>query len=188
MRHLNRLILSFIIVFTVAFFNSCSKPDPCENISCLNGGYCANGECVCPQGYRGPDCSQQITPTKIRITKIEVTRFPATDNGAGWDLTSGPDISPRILLGNTIIWNGPNYYENATQGLVYSFTPSSAIELTNVNSQYSIDLYDYDTTSSSDFMGGIYFYPYSSTNKFPTVRTIDAGGTVAFKLYLSYVW
>jgi hypothetical protein len=188
MRNLNRLFISTIILLVVVVFNSCSKPDPCENISCLNGGYCANGDCVCPQGYTGPDCSQQITPSKIRITKIEVTRFPATDNGAGWDLTSGPDILPTILLGSNVIWDSPTYFQNASAGSTYTFTPSPAVELTSPTSQYTIRLFDFDELDANDFMGGILFFPYSSSNKFPSVLTLDAGGAVAFKLYLSYVW
>lgn len=184
-------LTALILTFTIS---SCKKDestnpvDPCDNISCLNGGYCANGQCVCPQGYKGADCSQQITPSKIRITKIEVTRFPATDNGAGWDLTSGPDIFPTILLGNNVVWDSPDYFQDANPGTTYTFTPSPAIELTSPTSQYTIRLYDYDDIDADDFMGGILFYPYYSTNKFPSVLTIDAGGAVAFKLYLSYVW
>ena len=39
-----------------------------------------------------------------------------------------------------------------------------------------------------DLMGGILFYPYSSTGGFPTTRTLDAGGDVAFELTYIYVW
>ena len=36
-------------------------------------------------------------------------------------------------------------------------------------------------------MGGILFYPYSSTNGFPTNIYIDAGGGVSFVLTVTYV-
>lgn len=179
------------ILLSVTLLDSCKEKetDPCDNVTCLNGGYCANGDCVCPQGYGGSDCSQQIIPSKIRISKIEVTKFPATDNdGAGWDVASGPDIQPEILLAGNTIWKSNEYYQNADPSQNYSFELNPVVDLTNPQSQYSIRLYDYDDFSVSDFMGGINFVPYSNTNGFPTVIDLDAGGAVTFKLYVTYVW
>jgi hypothetical protein len=167
-----------------------NQPDPCAGITCLNGGTCANGQCVCTQGYTGANCSQQVTPTKITITKIQVTKFPATEvGGAGWDLTSGPDIRPRILKGTTEIWYSPTYYTDANPSLVYDFTPSPNIDLTSPTDQYTIELFDFDSPDTDDWMGGLYFIPYSNNNNFPAVITIDATGSgVAFKLYVTYTW
>lgn len=166
----------------------CENFNPCVNVTCLNGGYCANGQCVCPQGYTGSNCSQQVTPTQMSITKIEVTRFPATDNGAGWDLTSGPDIYPTFSFGSATLWDSPTYFENSNPNLIYEFVPNPAIVISSPNSQYTIRLYDYDTADPDDFMGGINFTPYNSTGGFPTSGIIDAGGTVAFRLTFTYSW
>lgn len=191
---IKQILLAFIAIGLMSIA-SCKKDDPapgkgspCENIICLNGGYCANGACVCPEGFTGSDCSKQLAPSVIRINKIEVTQFPQTDAGAGWDLTSGADIFPIVYLGSTQIWEAPTFFQNATPGTVYSFIPSPAIELKSPGSQYDISLYDYDDFDADDFMGGILFYPYTSTNKFPDVLTLDAGKGVAFKLYVSYSW
>ena len=51
------LIFSFLFVFLV----SCQK-DPCENISCQNGGTCVDGDCDCPAGFIGPDCGIELNP------------------------------------------------------------------------------------------------------------------------------
>lgn len=179
-------ILMLSTFFAIITLGSCEK-DPCESTVCLNGGYCANGECVCPDGYTGADCSQQKTPTQIKISKIEITRFPATSSGAGWDLTSGPDIYLQLSLGSTTIWES-GYYQNADPSFSYSFDLNPIISLTNPNDQYTIRLLDFDDFDPNDFMGGINFTPYNNSNEFPTVLTIDAGGTVAFKFYVSYVW
>ncbi|MCO5240106.1 MAG: calcium-binding EGF-like domain-containing protein [Chitinophagaceae bacterium] len=172
---------------------SCQKEnaDPCDKTVCLNGGHCANGNCVCPEGYGGADCSQPITPKKIKITKIEVTRFPATDNnGAGWDPTSGPDIYLKLSKGDVQIWKSANTYnyQNADPSKIYSFDITPAVDLTDPQDQYTITLYDYDDFDADDFMGGIIFTPYTKSNRFPSVLALDAGGTVAFKLYVSYTW
>lgn len=47
--------LSCLLAFSFSF-ESCTK-DPCEAISCLNGGTCANGACNCPVGYSGSNCA-----------------------------------------------------------------------------------------------------------------------------------
>jgi len=181
---------SFLLLFIS--LNACSVDDPlgdkCGGVVCFNGGYCSNGDCVCPAGFSGADCSQQITPSIIRITKIEIIRFPATDNGAGWDLTSGPDLLPELRLGNTLIWEAPNFIQNADPAVVQTFIPNPTIEMSSPNSEYSITLYDFDDFDANDFMGGINFVPYYSSNAFPSILTLDAGGSVAFRLYLSYAW
>ncbi len=169
---------------------SCQKDDadPCAEIICLNGGTCANGQCNCPEGYTGSDCSQQVSPDKIRITRIEITRFPATDNGAGWDLTSGPDIYPEIFKGSSSIYRSTIFYQNADPSNVYSFDLNPAVDLDEPRDQYIIRLYDYDDFDADDFMGGIIFTPYSADNGFPTIIDLDAGEAVAFRLHVNYIW
>lgn len=162
--------------------------DPCKDVTCLNGGNCVDGTCVCAEGYSGVNCSQQVTPTKVIISKITVTEFPATDNGAGWDVTSGPDIYVDVDQDPNTIWSSPIYYQNANPSSVYDFDPQPFIEITNVTSQVSIRLYDYDDFDADDFMGGIIFSPYTSTGGFPTELNLDAGGGVAFTISLDYVW
>jgi EGF-like domain len=71
---------------TLMLFTASCTQDPCAKLTCQNGGTCTNGECACPEGWSGSDCATQKTPTKIKISKIEVLDFKATDpNGAGWD-------------------------------------------------------------------------------------------------------
>lgn len=190
-----KLLTLTLLLFSL-IFNSCKKDDddpkpvdPCANITCLNGGFCINGSCSCPQGYNGPACENQITPTKIRITKITVTKFPATtSSGGGWDVSNGPDIFVNIYKGSSLIWEEPAYYQNANPTLDYDFFPSPYVDLNSPNDQYTIQLYDYDDIDPNDFMGGIYFVPYSSFGGFPSVLTIDGGGTVAFKIHVTYLW
>jgi hypothetical protein len=163
--------------------------DACEYITCLNGGSCANGECNCPEGYTGSDCSQQVTPTKIRIKQVDVTSFPATnDKGSGWDLTSAADIYIKIYKDDTELYNSSTYIKDAISSYKYEFELSPNVDLLNPNDQYTIILYDYDSTSGDDYMGGIIFKPYSNTNSFPTTMNLDAGGGITMTLHLSYVW
>lgn len=179
--------LIVLLISACLIFLSACKSDPCADVTCNNGGHCANGSCVCPSGYGGSDCSSELTPKSITVTKITVTRFPANNSGTSWDPSDGPDIFPEININNTTLWESDSYFENVTTGKSYTFVPTTNIVL-NPGTRYGIDLYDYDSPSPPDWMAGILFFPYKAGNHFPNPITVDAGGTVAFKLYVVYTW
>ena len=56
--NLLKFLLGSAMIATMALtVNSCSKDeDPCEDVSCLNGGSCDDGNCNCPTGYEGSVC------------------------------------------------------------------------------------------------------------------------------------
>ena len=173
--------------FTGVNCETAVQNDPCEGIVCLNGGSCVNGACNCTTGYMGADCSQQVTPSQMRVTKIYVTKSPATDGGAGWDLTSGADIKVVLSYGNTDLYSS-GFYENVSPNGTYSFTPSSPIIIYYPSNDYAIRLYDDDGLSADDYMGGYSFTPYfSSSNGFPS--SVDIGsGDLQFRFDYTYVW
>ncbi|MBP9153264.1 MAG: hypothetical protein KBF73_13340 [Flavobacteriales bacterium] len=35
------------------------KPDACKDVTCLNGGICDSGDCVCATGYAGTNCDTE---------------------------------------------------------------------------------------------------------------------------------
>ena len=190
---MRKLVTFLIICVSALFFHSCNDDtiDLCDGIVCVNGS-CVSGDCDCDEGWTGSSCSDQITPSLIEVTAIKVTRFPATaDGGAGWDPFSGPDIYVDIKY-NDILGLTTTYYEDADPSQDYTFT-GGQIEIVNyidnLTGQYTINLMDYDlSVLDSDWMGGINFSPYSSNNGFPTTKILDAGGSVAFELTLSYTW
>jgi hypothetical protein len=86
-----------IILLTILSFSVTSRKDKqeelCEGVICENGGECINGDCDCPEGYTGPSCGTQITPSRIRIKNILVTKYPNYDSdGTAFDLGSTPDV------------------------------------------------------------------------------------------------
>ncbi len=52
MKNLRLLVLLLTVGSSILFIASCT-PDPCEDITCLNGGTCDTGECDCPAGFSG---------------------------------------------------------------------------------------------------------------------------------------
>lgn len=203
-----KTVLSRLSVLIIAFlFFNCSSDSgdtPCVPITCLNGGTSTpECGCNCPQGYTGSDCSIQITPAKITITKIRVKYFPNTDAGSYWD-TSLPTAANAyadifVTLQNsslTEIYRSPTYYKNVlSDGTVYyDFVPPTPISITSVNSAFVLNLWDYDGAdsnfiSSDDDMGFIVFNLYSSTGGFPsTISVLDTSKSLGFELSLTYTW
>lgn len=160
--------------------------DPCENIICLNGGDCINGLCDCATGYIGPNCGTAQVLNKVRIISITVTDFPSTSsNGAGWDLTSGPDIYPKILYNGVEIYDHPSFHQNANPDNNYTFEIN--FTLNNMSGEYSIILYDYDDFDPDDWMGGYIFTPSEASAGFPPVWNMIQGD-VDFGVQVEYIF
>ena len=140
----------------------------------------------CPDGYTGTNCTKQVTPLKIRISKIELTKFPQYDYGSSWDVTSGPDIYLKLVKDGYLI-HQTDYDKNAASSYDYVFYPKSDINITDPTDEYIIRLYDFDSGSEDDYMAGIKFYPYKSKNKFPRIIKLETD-RMAVELTVSYIW
>lgn len=150
-----------------------TQEDLCQGVICLNGGNCVNGNCVCPPGYTGADCSQEKVPVKMRAGSISLISFPLVDgNGAGWDLFDGPDVYVEIKQGSTIIYTS-GFVEDLTTGNTYT----DIVEFTNPQATYTISVWDYDDgLTAPDLIGSINFTPYQAGLNFPTSRPIQCSG------------
>ncbi len=51
----NSIQTLILLAFIAVCFTSCEE-NPCEDVFCLNGGDCFEGECKCPSGYSGKNC------------------------------------------------------------------------------------------------------------------------------------
>jgi len=50
----NNLFLILALLVGSLCFNACQ--DPCEDVTCENGGTCDDGDCMCPDGFTGTNC------------------------------------------------------------------------------------------------------------------------------------
>lgn len=50
-----------VVLLMVMMVAACKK-DPCEGITCMNGGECDEGKCVCINGYGGEFCQTDLLP------------------------------------------------------------------------------------------------------------------------------
>jgi hypothetical protein len=148
---------------------------------------------TCPEGYRGRNCDIEITPSKVSISKITVTNFATNDpNLSQWDVGSSADIYP-VVTGediNNVVWRSNTYYDNATPGIHYEFTPTAEVDLIYPDMYYRIGVYDYDggtVFNEDDLVGSVSFKPYQIGLGFPEVITFSSGST-SVNLYVKYFW
>jgi hypothetical protein len=106
-------------------------------------------------GCKKDDLGIDRTPVNVIVHSITVTGFPANNNGVNWDvLNSNPELYIQLgANGNSLHESG--YHDNAFSNGSYTFDIPN-IEL-NPNGNITIWFYDYDATSSDDYMGGIEF-------------------------------
>jgi hypothetical protein len=191
-----KLVLSILIITMVV---SCSEddgptapaapPDPCDGVTCLNGGYCVNGECSCPVGYSGPDCGTVLTPVTMKITKIVVTKFPASmADGSGWDNFDGPDVYPKVELNDVEIFKSPMYFDDVAPGTVLTYTQGFPVTLDHPTQEYTIVLWDYDSLNDDDMIGGYNFTPFGGTSHPATLQLGSANDDIQMTLHVTYVF
>jgi len=169
-------------------FLGCEKddPDPCAGVVCRNAGTCVNGVCDCPEGYTGPDCGTEIPPSSVSITSVVVEEFPSTrPNGGGWDDTTFPDLYIRVVDNTGEVCRSVTL-DDRQFDQAYTIPIDCVIE--NVNQQHAIRLFDDDgPILSHDFMGEVYYTPYTAGEGFPeTVELVFNGLEV--EVYLEYTY
>ncbi|MBL6963541.1 MAG: calcium-binding EGF-like domain-containing protein [Bacteroidetes bacterium] len=192
-----KFILLLIIVSGLIFltFQNCkdgNNADPCEGVTCLNGGNCVDGFCICPEGYTGTSCELQVTPQEILIKKFEINEYPATNGGNSWDTHDGPDMYIKVMQGTSLIYRFHKTIINAVDGNIYSMIPLPAQKPSlNPDLYYTLELWDDDSeqgTNDQKIQTTIKFKPYESNNHFPdTINVKSYLWDMDISLYLEYV-
>jgi hypothetical protein len=170
---------------------SCKKADPCESKTCLNSGTCNDGTCQCTERWTGEDCGTQKTPKSIKITQFTLSKHPEkTPTGESWDASGGPNVYIKLIKGTTLIWTGPTFPLPLTPGQspVFTLATANQPELSSPSEEYILELWDKDTApDTDDYMGGLKFKAYSSTNNFPeTLRVECSACNTGYVLALKY--
>lgn len=194
---MKNFISKSVILFVIVAFLGCSSdsPTPCTPIVCKNAGVSTpDCGCNCPDGYTGSDCSVKKTPSKILVTKIQVKKFPNTNGSTNWDTSDAPDIFIRLGKGSTppieLLFQSNVITNVLSDGItIYEFTPPINIEIINLASTHTIALYDYDSISYDDLMGGFTFTPNNFIDGFPTsIKLQDTSKPLSFEIFVTYIF
>ena len=133
---MKRLITIIIGLTVLLFIPSCSS-DPCEEISCLNGGICTEGICDCPPGWSGDDCSVvdfdfvgRFTSTSFSLTEctdVSNNRIIAADSNNEYCIVNADNNQECLRI--TLILEENNQarfiqVENLTIGGIQFSTPT----------------------------------------------------------------
>jgi len=204
---MKNLLKKFTILSIIVIVFGCSKDDvssstPCVPITCLNGGTSKpDCGCDCPIGYTGNNCGTQVTPTKITISKVVISNFPAfrtvpTTWGTTWDynplnsIDNNPDLYLVFINSTSTYFNTvSNKIVNAVAGTQYTYNFTTPVQITNVNAIHNITLYNWNSSGNDDEMGTKTFTPSAIINNFPSIITVtDSNTNFQVKFYVTYTW
>lgn len=174
-----------LILFSLLFFHCKIKEvDPCATLVCQHGGSCIDGSCECPEEWEGDHCENRIQPIALKINVITVSLIPEGD----FDSSSLPDVYVAISKGDSINNNEftTEYHQDVVDGNAYYY---SGTELDDVNSFYTISLYDYDELDEDDEMGGIVIKPIDYfPNYLSNINIYDTSISMAISLKIEWVF
>lgn len=166
---------------------TCADFDPCFDTECQNGGTCEDGLCDCPPNYEGNLCEDQIEPTSITVTAVQVSQFPLlNNNGETWDQMLYPDIYPEVSKDGIVLYTAASPFVNAAPGSIYAWTPANTFTLDEVTDIHVFKLFDADP-SGPELMRKVYFTPYNASNSFPDVLEFSSD-SLSFSLQVEYTW
>lgn len=125
---------------------------------------------------RTVDVQQQFT--RATITEVRLVDFPfTTDEGAGWDFSSGPDpyYAAAEVGSNTNLATSPYYNDVAESDLPLPYSDTQWT-IDDLEGDYVVDIYDSDT-NEDDFISGIEFNLSNEIGTYSETVTLSIQGT-----------
>jgi len=130
-----------------------------------------------------------IKPSKVFLQKVTVDAFPSTNgNGASWDIASWPDVLFTVSDSVYILNSASTYFNDLDPAdLPVQWTLSTEYQFQNWNKTYYIDLWDYDSFSSNEYMGATNGFKINQLVTYPTTLQLqNTSGTIKVKLTLKW--
>lgn len=145
---------------------------------------CKKEDKICPPGFGGDDCEQEIKPKSVKLTHVYLVKYPPTNNGLAWDDFS-TYADPYFTITNAAT------LEVVEQSPYQEEISPAAGALWQVNATCSPDasfvftFYDYDSAANDNIIGGFVWNTYKNGEKFPTTVTLSENG-LEVQLILGY--
>ena len=126
-------LLYFSLIGLLLAVGACKKDnrvaDPCNGVTCLNGGICVNGFCVCDVGWTGADCNTAIIPIDSFTGDYHMTGNTTIYNSGQPPAITPIDDTLAVARVNdsTLSFNGFELLYNTTQAdSFYRYANNSA--------------------------------------------------------------
>jgi hypothetical protein len=84
--------LAFVSLSAVVTFSACEK-DSCLDLTCKNGGTCADGFCRCKTGFTGTECELKVSDpfVGVFIGNVKCDQLPPLKDTVEITLINAPD-------------------------------------------------------------------------------------------------
>jgi len=187
MKNLKSVLFSVLLVcfaFFAVTYTACkkeSKRPSCAHLNCINGGACNNGVCVCPTGYTGTYCEQEVpNPCKNVVCQNGGTCVDGSCNcPTGFEGANCEILSATKFL---TINNFPATYDFMDSGATGcgTYTGDMIMELSSLDSKTiiikNLGGFGWSTTVKVTVAGNTLTIPTQSIGG-STTNTISGSGT-----------
>ena len=170
--------LLFSAFATVIIATSCEK-NPCNNVSCDNGGSCNNGVCRCPTGYENTQCQTK-----------SVTRYLGTYAGYTTCNNSAQVIDSAYIYADTSNASMLNYvwvvYKSISPKVLHGYVRNNEstytivvpnVTATNYLKIYTISLESYGNKTNNKLS----IQTYEKSNVVPNDTVVTTCSFIGFK-------
>ena len=148
--------------------SSCNK-EPCEEVTCQNGGACNDGSCACPVGFTGSECQDETRATYFGLysglfiengvidsTEFNLTTYPGNILRITWEdddfieLTTNTSFNiPDQSFGSDVIGgmvnpfhiSGSGFIRTETNGRIYFEAEGEIFENGSKNSDFVLKMW-----------------------------------------------
>jgi hypothetical protein len=177
------IVQTFALLTTLlTAFTACQTR--CVESQCLNGGYCNNEVCHCPEGFAGTDCSEILTPVSMIIEKVEYQAVPDSNSvGLPWDVNDAADLSFELRVNTGVVYTS-GVLNNPSLPAIYQLPVQ--YEMDDVSAVWNFDLYD-DDNGSKELIETISFVPLDYATAIPNKIQIQGSNTQS-AVYLLVDW
>ena len=195
MRKIKTILLSAlvtIIAFGAITYTSCKK-DPCSGVTCLNGGACSNGNCLCPAGYVGSDCGTLAT-TSVTYDNDTYTPVYVVSGGTTYTVPVGSSVTFNGDYGSAL--NATAYTSGTSSsgtqvGALISWDlsttfPASGTSIVGVDVSSDYFFLKIQNNNSSNSAQGVYVNYGTSAQTFDNISIPNNGQVYSIGYYLAY--
>ena len=100
------------------------------------------------------------------------------DSGEGWDYNSGPDVylTAYNAAEETQEMATDSYFENAGPSDLPLRFDGSPFTITDLSQRYSLNIWDLDSTTDDEFIGGVSYVFGNLVGEYPETKILQAGG------------